>query len=120
MSLAAFRTLPVEYRAEAMAVFHLMRNIGSSFFISLSVAEIIRSTGANYSRMAEMVTPYNRTLELPAVMGSWSLETLPGLAKIAGEINRQAALLGYMNAFMMYTFACLVVMPLVLLVRRAK
>ena len=29
-----------------MAVFHLLRNIGSSFFISLCVAEIVRATGA--------------------------------------------------------------------------
>ena len=70
--------------------------------------------------MAEMVSPYNRALELPWTMGGWSFDTLPGLAKVAGEINRQAAMLGYMNAFMMYTAACLVAMPLVLLVRRAK
>ena len=40
-------------------MFHLLRNIGSSFFISLSIAEIVRATGANYSRMTEMISPYN-------------------------------------------------------------
>ena len=49
-------------RAEASAIFHLLRNIGSSFFISLSIAEIVRTAGANYSRMTEMITPYNRAL----------------------------------------------------------
>ena len=55
-----------------MALFHLLRNIGSSLFISLSVAEIVRSTAVNYSRMTEMVSPYNRALSLPGSMGGWS------------------------------------------------
>ena len=103
-----------------MAVFHLMRNIGSSFFISLSVAEIVRATGANYSRLTENVSPFNRALDLPWVIGSWSVETLPGLAKLAAEINRQAALIGYLNAFMLYTFASLAAIPLALMIRGAK
>ena len=120
MSLAAMRTLPAASRPEAMAVFHLMRNIGSSFFISLSVAEIIRATGANYSRLTEMVSPFNRALDLPWVIGSWSVETLPGLAKLAAEINRQAALIGYLNAFTLYTAASLAAIPLVLMIRGRK
>ena len=47
------------------SVFHLLRNIGSSFFISLSIAEIVRATGANYSRMTEMISPYNRRCRCP-------------------------------------------------------
>lgn len=120
MSLAAMRTLPAASRPEAMAVFHLMRNIGSSFFISLSVAEIVRATGANYSRLTEVVSPFNRALDLPWVIGSWNVETLPGLAKLAAEINRQAALIGYLNAFTLYTIASLAAIPLVLMIRGRK
>ena len=46
-------------------MYHLLRNIGSSFFISICVAEIVRATGANYSRLAEMVNPYNRRWPCP-------------------------------------------------------
>jgi DHA2 family multidrug resistance protein len=121
MSFAAFRTLPPAYRAEAMGVFHLMRNIGSSFFISLSVAEIVRATGANFSRISENLSPYNRSLNLPWVAGSWSVETLPDVARLAREINRQAALIGYLNAFSMYMVASLIAIPLAIyLGRRPK
>lgn len=112
MSLTAFRSLAAESRAEAMSIFHLMRNIGSSFFISLSVAEIIRSTGENYSRLGEHVTSYNKAFNIPWVAGSWSIETLPDLAKLAREINRQAALIGYINAFTLYMIASLAAIPL--------
>jgi DHA2 family multidrug resistance protein len=105
ITAVAFGTLEPKHYAEASAIFHLLRNIGSSFFISLSIAEIARTTGANYSRMTEMITPYNRTLAMPDVTGAWSFDTLQGLARIAKEITRQATMIGYLNAFTMYTVA---------------
>jgi DHA2 family multidrug resistance protein len=39
---------------------------------------------------------------------------------MGGEIGRQAAMLGYLNAFGLYTAACVVVLPLILLVRIPK
>jgi DHA2 family multidrug resistance protein len=111
----AFRTLDHSLRPEGISVLHLMRSIGSSFFISISVAEIVRTTGANYSRMMELLSPYNKALTLPSVMGAWSAETAAGMAKIAKEVNRQAAMLGYMNAFVLYTAMSVVAIPLVLM-----
>ncbi len=120
MSLTAFRTLPAASRAEAMSIFHLMRNIGSSFFISLSVAQIISSTGANYSRLAEHISPFNPAFTMPWVIGGWSVETLPDMAKIAREINRQAAMIGYLNAFTMYMLASLAAIPFAWMLGRLR
>ena len=111
----AFRTLSHDLRPEAVAVLHLMRSIGSSFFISIAVAEIVRTTAANTSRMMEHVSPYNKPLALPSVMGEWTLDSASGIAQIAREINRQAAMLGYMNAFVLYTAVSMVAIPLVLM-----
>jgi DHA2 family multidrug resistance protein len=111
----AFRTLDHSLRPEAIAVLHLMRSIGSSFFISISVAEIVRTTSANYSRMIELVSPYNPVLHVPSSMGSWTTETAEGVARIAREVNRQAAMLGYLNAFVLYTAMSMVAIPLVLM-----
>ncbi|MSP04796.1 MAG: DHA2 family efflux MFS transporter permease subunit [Acetobacteraceae bacterium] len=107
LSVMAFSTLEQRFMAEGMAVFHLLRNLGSSLFISLAFAQVIQSTGANYSRMTEMVSPYNRALDLPWAMGGWTVETVPGLARLAREINRQSALIGYLNAFTLYTVTAL-------------
>jgi DHA2 family multidrug resistance protein len=111
----AFRTLDPALRAEGVSVLHLMRSIGSSFFISVSVTEIVRATGANYSRMIEQLSPYNKSLTLPQVMGQWNTETTSGMAAISKEINRQAAMLGYMNAFVLYTAMSMIAIPLVLM-----
>jgi DHA2 family multidrug resistance protein len=120
LSVVAFDTLAPSDRAEASSVFHLLRNIGSSFFISLSIAEIVRATGANYSRMTEMISPYNTTLSLPWVTGAWDFGSVAGLAKVAKEINRQAAMIGYLNAFVMYSIASGLGLLLVLTVRRRR
>ncbi len=120
ITAVAFGTLDAKHYAEASAIFHLLRNIGSSFFISLSIAEIVRTTGANYSRMTEMITPYNRALAMPDVTGGWTFDTVQGLARIAKEIARQATMIGYLNAFMMYTVASGLAVVFALLVKGRK
>lgn len=110
-----FRTLEPALRPEGISLLHLMRSIGSSFFISVAVAELVRTTAANYSRMMELLTPYNRAFEMPFVMGEWTADNAAGLARIAKEVDRQAAMLGYLNAFGMYTLMSVVAIPLVLL-----
>lgn len=117
LTVATFSTLPVEYRPEGSAVFHLLRNLGSSLFISIAVAEIIRTTSANYSRMTEIVTSYNKALQLPWVTGAWTLDTLSGLARLAKEMNRQATMIGFSNAFLLYTLVSALAIPLCLLVK---
>ena len=120
ITVVAFGTLEAKDYAEASSIFHLLRNIGSSFFISLSIAEIVRTTGANYSRMTEMITPYNRALTTPGLTGAWTFDTVPGLAKVASEIARQSAMIGYLNAFMMYTVTSALAVVFVLMVRRRR
>jgi MFS transporter, DHA2 family, multidrug resistance protein len=120
LTIASFATLDSRFWPEAMSVFHLLRNIGSSFFISMCVADIVRVTAQSYSRLSEMISPFNNRLALPWVMGGWSTETLPGLARLSKEINRQAAMIGYLDAFALYTAASAGAVVLVLFVRRRR
>ncbi len=120
ITVVAFDTLEAKDYAEASSIFHLLRNIGSSFFISLSIAEIVRTTGANYSRMTEMITPYNRSLAMPGLTGGWNFDSVPGLAKVAKEIIRQSVMIGYLNAFTMYTVTSALAIVFVLMVRRRR
>lgn len=118
ITVVAFGTLDAKHYAEASAIFHLLRNIGSSFFISLSIAEIVHTSGANYSRMTEMITPYNRALTTSGLTGAWTFDTVQGLAKVAKEIARQSMMIGYLNAFMMYTVTSGLAVVFVLMIRR--
>jgi MFS transporter, DHA2 family, multidrug resistance protein len=116
LTLVTFSTISSANLAEATAVYHLLRNIGSSFFISICVAEIVRATGANYAYMTEWITHYSRVMALPWVMGAWDADSVGGLARLSKEINRQAAMLGYINAFGFYTLCSALAIPLILLI----
>ena len=111
LTVATFSTLDPRHLAETTAVYHLMRNLGSSFFISVSVTVLVRTGGVNYGRLTEFVTPYNEAL---AVIDAG---TASGLAALSGEIGRQAAMIGYLNAFTAYTAVSLAALPLVQLMR---
>ncbi len=117
LTVATFSTLDQRYLAESSAIYHLLRNLGSSLFISLSVAALIRAGRTSYAELAENVTVFNKALSFPSVTGPLDLGSIQGLGSVAGEMARQSAMLGYLTAFAMYTAACVVVLPLVLAMR---
>jgi DHA2 family multidrug resistance protein len=53
-------------------------------------------------------------------MGAWTVDSVPGLAKLANEINRQAAMIGYVNAFGLYTATAAAAILVVMLARRRQ
>lgn len=118
MTVMAFSTLPKEQATEGSAVFTLMRNFGSSLFISIAVLVLLRSTSANYARMTEMITPYNEALVFPGLPDAWGLDTTTGLLRLSGEIQRQAAMIGYVNAFSVMAITASLAVPLAFLMRR--
>ncbi len=118
LTLVSFVGIERTKLAEALALYHLLRNIGASFFISVSVAEVIRSTGMNYAQLSEFITPYNRSLALPWVTGLWEVGTAPSLQQLSREITRQSAMIAYINAFGLFTVLSAAVVPLAILLRR--
>ena len=117
MSVLAFATLPPRQMTEGMAFFHLVRNFGSSLFISISVVLLIRSTAINYAGLTENISLYNKVLAMPGALGMWTLETPRGLVSLAGEIKRQATMIGYINAFYLFAFTATASIPLAYLMR---
>ena len=78
---------------------------------------LIRSTAENYANMTEKITPLSRTLDDPSIVGQWSMNTTGGLVALSGEIHRQAAMIGYINAFYLFTLAAALAIPLAWMLR---
>jgi MFS transporter, DHA2 family, multidrug resistance protein len=117
LNVMAFSDLDPKHRPETLGVFHLLRNVGSSLFISICVAEIIRSTGVNYARLVEFINPFNPGLTAPLVSGAWDAATLQGLSKLSREITRQSAMIAYLNAFGLFTMVAVLAIPFALMVK---
>jgi DHA2 family multidrug resistance protein len=117
ITMVTFATLAPERVAEGSAIYHMVRNVGSSIHISLSISLAVRMTRTSYAEIAERVTPYSESLSMPWVTGAWNLESQRGLAAVSREMARQAQMIGYLDAFVFFIATSLVVVPLVFLIR---
>ena len=117
LSVITLSTLAPDQRADGTAFFHLLRNLGSSIFISVSIALVIRTTKVSYAGLVENFSPYNENLRLPWVTGAWSTESTPELMALSAEALRQATMIGYLNSFVAFSAISLVALPLVFLAK---
>ncbi len=120
LSIVAFATLPKSLVPDGTAIFHLLRNMGSSIFISLSVALVIRETNRSYAELVPHLSPFNEALRLPDSPDMWRLADSADLANLNLEIIRQATMLGYLDAFVVFAAVAALAMPLISLVRLEK
>jgi DHA2 family multidrug resistance protein len=114
----AFSTLEPQARTEAAGLFNLMRNIGSSVGISIVTTILTRSSQENHAVMAEYINPFNRLLDPQAMPQFMNVYSLRGSAVINAEINRQAAMMGYLNDFAIMMWANFAASLLILLLRK--
>jgi DHA2 family multidrug resistance protein len=115
LTTLTFATLPPRLRTEGAAVNALLRNLGASIGIAVLVSLLARNTQENRSELVGQLTPYS---------GGWPFGgVMPGpdsqmLAVWDAEINRQAAMIGYLNDFRAMTICTLIVIPLLFFMRK--
>jgi DHA2 family multidrug resistance protein len=120
LSTVTFATLEPRFRAEATALFSLVRNIGSSIGISIVIALLSRNTQINHAVLAEHVNPYNPLMQAPWLPPSWSPDSAAGLATLNAELTRQAASIAYIDDFLLMMYVTLAALPFVLLLRSPR
>jgi MFS transporter, DHA2 family, multidrug resistance protein len=120
LSAASFSTLQPTMFASATATYSLIRNIGSSIGISLVQTMLVRNTQIAHASLAEHVT--SGRLALQGIPGSaaYTPQTAAGLELLNGEVTRQAAMIAYVDDFVLMLALTLAVIPLLLLIRPAK
>jgi DHA2 family multidrug resistance protein len=118
LTILAYATLHPRQLGEATAVFHLLRNLGSAIFISICVGVAVHYASVNYTVMSESITPFNQIFRFPSLSGNWQIDDLDGLAKMSNEVTRQAAMVGYVNAFYVFSFVAFSVVPFIVFLKR--
>jgi MFS transporter, DHA2 family, multidrug resistance protein len=120
LTLITFSTLDKAKLNEGSAFFHLVRNIGSSISISLTIALVIQSSSMSYADLTGYVSIFGESSSVMALKGAPMPETAPELMRLSGEIARQSRMIGYINAFYLYAIIAFSVIPLIMLVRMPK
>jgi DHA2 family multidrug resistance protein len=112
----------------ATSLYSVMRNIGSSVGVSFVTTFVARRSQFHQSVLAAHITPYSQqvrqflaqTSEMFFRRGSdRSTASARSLAVLYGTVQRQAALLSFIEAFRIMGILFLAIVPLVLLMRRA-
>lgn len=120
VTTAAFATLPERLLPDGASIFHLLRNIGQSLYIALSFIVIIRFSQINYAELVQMLSPFDERLNYGQVAGGWNSNSAPALQALGAEASRQARMIAFNNAFLLYAWTCFAVIPLVLLWRKPR
>jgi DHA2 family multidrug resistance protein len=117
MGTIAFATIPAHLRNSAASMYSLFRNIGSS--VGISLVQTLLTEGSAQAHAELSVNISRNNLAVPALPPAFSVDTATGLAFVNAEVNRQAAMIGYINDFRLMLILTLLAMPLLLLIRKA-
>jgi len=119
VTTAAFWTLPERLLPDGAAIFHLLRNVGQSIYISVCFMVIVRTSQISNAELVTHVNLYNERFGFEWVSGLWNLDTPATLKALSVEVSRQAQLIAFNNAFLLYSWTCLAVIPVVLLWKKS-
>ncbi|MEM1160037.1 MAG: DHA2 family efflux MFS transporter permease subunit [Pseudomonadota bacterium] len=117
LSIVTFATLPKPLVPDGTAIFHLLRNMGSSVFISISIAWVIRSGQVSYAELVPNISLFSEAFRMPGIDIELDPANTDQLAGFGREAARQATMIGYIDGFWLFTAAAAVAIPLVALVR---
>jgi len=118
ITTATFWTLPARLIPDGSAIYHLLRNIGQSAYIAVSFLVVVRTTQMNYSDLVSYINPFNELFGYQQIVGAWNTESVRGLAALSNEVGRQARMVAYNNAFLLYGVTCFAVIPVIYLWRK--
>ncbi|MGQ9368685.1 DHA2 family efflux MFS transporter permease subunit [Azospirillum sp. ST 5-10] len=116
LSTIAFATLSARDRTDAASLFSLVRNLGSSVGISVVSTLLAQNTQLNHAELAEHVTAANPSLD-PYLSALASAGPTQALAAVNAEVTRQAAMIAYVDDFLLMMIVTLAAVPLLLVLR---
>ncbi|MBT6987659.1 MAG: DHA2 family efflux MFS transporter permease subunit, partial [Rhodospirillaceae bacterium] len=114
LNFITFSSLDPRHRTEASSVWNLVRSLGSSMGLAISLAILVRMSSTSHAGLSENINPYNKSLWLFG--GIWRpAPDNPALSFAEAEIARQAAMIGYLDVFYLSAITSVIVVPLVFL-----
>jgi DHA2 family multidrug resistance protein len=117
-STITFATIAGHYRADATAMFSLVRNVGSGVGISIVTTQLARMMAVNHEEIASRITadaPQVRGLLGPLLHGNVTYA-----AAVDGLVSQQAAMIAYIDNFFLMLLTTAAALPIVFLLKGAK
>ncbi len=116
VNLIAFSTLPGEYRTDAAGLLNLCRSIGSS--IGIAVVTVLLSQGVqrNHAELSERITRMSAPFDLDRIT-AYGGAAESAARVVDAMINKQAAMIAYLNDFYLMALVCWATIPVLAFVK---
>jgi len=115
----AFAGLPPRFRTEGSSLLNLTRNIGASVGISAVSAILAQNIQRSHQYLGEHVTE-NTMNGVGAIAQQLGASGAMVTGMIDAEVNRQAAMIAYLNDFWLMAIVTAISVPLVVLLRKPQ
>ncbi|WP_425418062.1 DHA2 family efflux MFS transporter permease subunit [Oricola indica] len=118
MSTLAFQNIGPDRQDEASGIYGVTRSLGSSIDIALVGWQVASRMQYHYATLASGITPFDaaaRSWLAPLNLDPSSAE---GAAQIAGQVQQQASLLAFQDAFLLTGIAAFLMLPVVLILQQ--
>jgi len=120
VNTVAFLTLPNSLRTYASSFQTLVRNISSSFGISVVISQLTEGASRNHARLSEWINPFNDALKMPDVAHMLDMSTDAGRALTDQVVNLQSLILAYSHDFYLVMIFTICALPVAFVVGPTK
>jgi len=117
LSTLVYASLPPAATDQASAIFNLARTVGGSMGISIAVTVFTRMSQVNWNRLGGDINPYNPALQQWLTTRQLDLTDPLTPQLLAQELERQASMIGFIDAFWIVALSFVMLAPLLLLFR---
>ncbi|MEQ1549151.1 MAG: DHA2 family efflux MFS transporter permease subunit [Chakrabartia sp.] len=117
MNALAFATIPINLRTEGSSLLFLFRSLGGSMGISVMTTMLARNIQVSHEDLAGHITAYSMSSVDPSSADRLGSVGDTALSMVNLEINRQAAMIAYLDDFKMMMIAVLICIPFIILLK---
>lgn len=110
-----FATLAPHLKTEGFALYYTVLFTGATVGIAAIVTVLTRMSQTAYTIVGAHVHPYNENFRYMNTPESWDLTETEGLVTIAQEVQRQAQMIAYSDAFLAAALISFVGIPIALM-----
>ena len=118
LNTLAFATLAPDLRTDAAGFYMLLRNLGGSIGISLTVGVLARQAQISHADLGANLTATAMPWADGAMGKALGADVVIELLDLS--VNKQAAMIAYLDVFTMMFWITVAMMPLLLLLRKPK
>lgn len=119
LNIMSFATLSPQLRTDGAALFNLTRSLGSSIGIAVTMSQLARNMQVSHADLSQQITGASTGIDPLTILAMGDTGATIA-AMLNGEVTRQAAMIAYIDDFHLMLIACLVTLPLVLLLRQPR